>query len=166
MIEKKEKVTILGVGNILLRDEGFGVHFVRWFSERYLTTDSIKIVDGGTLGYALLDIICSCDNLIVIDVLKTKDTPGSIYRFNTQEMQAHMPPPTTAHEVTFFDVLFKVELLDELPETLFLCIVPQNYGEMNLEMTATMQEKFPVMEKFLLAELSKLNVTLERIENA
>jgi hydrogenase maturation protease len=114
----------------------------------------------------LIDIICSCDNLIVIDVLKAKDTPGSIYRFNTQEMQAHMPPPTTAHEVTFFDVLFKVELLDELPETIFLCIVPKDYGEMNLEMTPMMQEKFPVMENFLLEELSKRNVTLERIENA
>jgi hypothetical protein len=56
--------------------------------------------------------------------------------------------------------------MDELPETLFLCIVPQDYGDMNLEMTPVMREKFPVMEKFLLAELSKLNVTLERIENA
>jgi hydrogenase maturation protease len=159
-------VTILGVGNILLADEGFGVHFIRWFSERYKPSDSIRMIDGGTLGYALIDIICNCDNLIVIDVLKAKDTPGSIYRFNTGEMQAHMPPPTTAHEVTFFDVLFKVELMDELPQTLFLCIVPQDYGEMNLEMTAIMQEKFPVMEKFLLTELSKLNMTLERIENA
>jgi hydrogenase maturation protease len=159
-------VTILGVGNILLADEGFGVHFIRWFSERYKPSDSIRMIDGGTLGYALIDIICNCDNLIVIDVLKAKDTPGSIYRFNTGEMQAHMPPPTTAHEVTFFDVLFKVELMDELPQTLFLCIVPQDYGEMNLEMTAIMQEKFPVMEKFLLTELSQLNMTLERIENA
>ena len=159
-------VTILGVGNILLADEGFGVHFIRWFSERYKPSDSIRMIDGGTLGYALIDIICNCDNLIVIDVLKAKDTPGSIYRFNTGEMQAHMPPPTTAHEVTFFDVLFKVELMDELPQTLFLCIVPQDYGEMNLEMTAILQEKFPVMEKFLLTELSKLNMTLERIENA
>ena len=166
MAEKKEKVTILGVGNILLTDEGFGVHFIRWFSARYKPSESVSIIDGGTLGYALIDIICSCDNLIVIDVLQAKDTPGSIYRFNTQEMQAHMPPPTTAHEVTFFDVLFKVELMDELPQTLFLCIVPQDYGEMNLEMTAIMQEKFPVMEKFLLTELSKLNVTLERTENA
>jgi hydrogenase maturation protease len=166
MAEKKEKVTILGVGNILLRDEGFGVHFISWFSQRYKPSENVSIIDGGTLGYALIDIICSCDHLIVIDVLKAKDTPGSIYRFNTEEMQAHMPPPTTAHEVTFFDVLFKVELLDELPQTLFLCIVPQDYGEMNLEMTASMWEKFPVMEKFLLEELSKLNVTLEKIENA
>jgi hydrogenase maturation protease len=166
MTKKKEKVTILGVGNILLRDEGFGVHFVSWFSQRYKPSENVSIIDGGTLGYALIDIICSCDNLIVIDVLKAKDIPGSIYRFNTEEMQAHMPPPTTAHEVTFFDVLFKVELMDELPETLFLCIVPQDYGDMNLEMTSLMLEKFPVMEKFLLEELSKLNVTLEKIENA
>jgi hydrogenase maturation protease len=164
MAEKKEKVTILGVGNILLTDEGFGVHFVRWFSQRYKPVDSVNIIDGGTLGYALIDIIC--ENLIVIDVLKAKDIPGSIYRFNTEEMQAHMPPPTTAHEVTFFDVLFKVELMDELPQTLFLCIVPKDYGDMKMEMTPVMQEKFPVMEKFLLEELSKLNVTLERIENA
>ena len=166
MTEKKEKVTILGVGNILLRDEGFGVHFIRWFSQRYKPEESVSIIDGGTLGYALIDIICSCDNLIVIDVLKAKDIPGSIYRFNTEEMQAHMPPPTTAHEVTFFDVLFKVELMDELPQTIFLCIVPQDYGEMNMEMTSAMQEKFPVMEKLLLTELSKLNVTLERADHA
>ena len=166
MAEKKERVTILGVGNILLADEGFGVHFVRWLSQQYKPTESVSIIDGGTLGYALIDIICSCDNLIVIDVLKAKDIPGSIYRFNTEEMQAHMPPPTTAHEVTFFDVLFKVELMDELPQTLFLCIIPQDYGDMNVEMTPVIQEKFPMMEKLLLAELSRLNVALERINNA
>jgi len=156
-------VTILGVGNILLADEGFGVHFVKWLNTRYRPDDRIRLVDGGTLGYALIDIICSCDHLIVIDVLKAKDTPGSVYRFNTDEMQAHMPPPTTAHEVTFFDVLFKVELMDELPETVFLCIVPQDYGAMNLEMTEVMRDKFPVMEELLFAELSRLNVALERL---
>jgi len=159
-------VTILGVGNILLADEGFGVHFVKWLADRYQPDDRVRIIDGGTLGYSLIDIICSCDHLIVIDVLKAKDTPGSIYRFNTEEMQAHMPPPTTAHEVTFFDVLFKVELMDELPETVFLCIVPQDYGAMNLAMTKALRDKFPVMEKLLFAELSRLNVALEQTNHA
>jgi len=159
-------VTILGVGNILLADEGFGVHFVKWLTDRYQPIDQVRIIDGGTLGYALIDIICSCDHLIVVDVLKAKDKPGSIYRFNTEEMKAHMPPPTTAHEVTFFDVLFKVELMDEMPETVFLCIVPQDYGAMNLEMTETMYNKFPVMEKLLFAELSRLNVALEKTNHA
>lgn len=162
----RNSVTILGVGNILLADEGFGVHFVRWLAGRYPQSDQVRIIDGGTLGYALIDIICSCDHLIVVDVLKAKDKPGSIYRFNTREMQAHMPPPTTAHEVTFFDVLFKVELMDELPETVFLCIVPQNWGTMNLEMTQALREKFPVMENLLLKELSRMNVALDKTNHA
>lgn len=162
----RNSVTILGVGNILLADEGFGVHFVKRLAERYQQSGQVRIIDGGTLGYALIDIICSCDHLIVVDILKAKDKPGSIYRFTTTEMQAHMPPPTTAHEVTFFDVLFKVELMDELPETVFLCIVPENYGAMNLEMTNAMRDKFPAMEKLLLTELSRLNIALEKTNHA
>jgi len=125
----KNFITILGIGNILLQDEGFGVHFVRWISERYSATDEIKIIDGGTLGYALLDIVSGCRNLIVIDVLKVDDAPGSLYRFNQQEMEIHLPPPTTAHEVTFSDLLFKLELMGESLEVIFLCIVPEKYGD-------------------------------------
>jgi hydrogenase maturation protease len=162
----RNRVTLLGIGNILMGDEGFGVHFVRWFSKRYRTTDDVRIVDGGTLGYALLDIICSCDHLFVVDVLKVQDIPGSIYRFTKEEMELHMPPPTSAHEVTFPDVLFKTELMGESPETIFLCIVPQNYKDMNLEMNPFLYEKFSDVEKLLLAELEKLNIQPERLPDA
>jgi hypothetical protein len=53
-------------------------------------------------------------------------------------------------------------MMDESPETIFLCIVPKEYGDMNLEMTPFIQDKFPVMEKLLLRELEKLNVKLEK----
>ena len=165
-MEDKNLVSILGIGNILLEDEGFGVHFVRWISQRYQETDEIRIIDGGTLGYGLLDIISSCRNLIVVDVLKVDDTPGSLYRFNKQEMEIHLPPPTSAHEVTFSDVLFKVELMDESPDVVFLCIVPAKYGDMDLEMTPLMREKFPAMEKLLLNELSRLTVQLTKNTHA
>jgi hydrogenase maturation protease len=166
MTEAKKKVTILGIGNILLTDEGFGVHFIRWFSERWRATDDVRIIDGGTLGYALLGIMSSCRNLIVIDVLKLDDEPGSLYRFSKEEMEIHLPPPTTAHEVTFSDVLFKLELMDELPEVVFLCIIPKEYGGMNMEMTTLMREKFPAMEKLLLDELDRLGVKLEKSDHA
>lgn len=162
----KNLVTVLGIGNVLLADEGFGVHFVRWISGRYSDNAEVRIIDGGVLGYALLDIICSCRNLVVIDVLKVKDTPGSLYRFNRQEMEIHLPEPTSAHEVTFSDVLFKVELMDESPNVVFLCIVPQEYGNMDMEMTQLMREKFPAMEKLLQDELAGLNVQLEIIAHA
>jgi hydrogenase maturation protease len=163
---ERNLVTILGIGNILMGDEGFGIHFTRWFSRRYRATDDVHIIDGGTLGYKLLDIICGCDHLIIVDVLKVDDAPGSIYRFNKEEMDSHLPPPTTAHEVTFPDVLFKSELMDEAPETIFLCIVPQNYKDLRMEMTPLLYDKFIDMEKFLLIELEKLNIKLERLPDA
>jgi len=162
-MSEKNKVTILGVGNVLLRDEGFGVHFVRHLAGRYRIPDDVRLADGGTLSYALLDIICSCEHLIVIDVIKLTDEPGSIYRFTREELETRMPPPSSAHEVSFPDVLFKAELLDELPETIFLCVVPEDCKEMGLELTPLLREKLAVMEELLLRELPALGIQLEKL---
>lgn len=165
-MSEKNPVTVLGIGNILMRDEGFGVHFVQWFSERYQTAEGLLIIDGGTLGYKLLDIICSCEHLIVVDVLKLDDVPGSIYRFTKEEMEMHMPLPTTVHEVTFPDVLFKSELLGEAPETIFLCIVPRNYKELDMKMSELLFDKFTDVENLLISELEKLKIYPQRLPDA
>ncbi len=149
------RTTILGLGNTLLRDEGFGVHFLNEMEKTYHFPENVKLVDGGTLGYGLLDTISSCDRLLVIDIIKSDDQPGSIYRFTQTEMELYLPAPTSAHEVEFFDVLIKAELMDKLPETIFLCITPQDYGgEMNPTMTPIMYNSYPAMEKLFLKELS------------
>lgn len=158
---ERRKLTILGIGNILLGDEGFGVHFVRWFAERHRLPPEVGIVDGGTMGYLLLDRICSCDTLIVVDCLKADDAPGALYRFSRGEIEARLPPPTSAHEVKFADVLLKAEMLGECPELLFLCIVPERYGEMELEMSRVVKDRFPAMETLLLKELDALGLSPE-----
>lgn len=159
-------LTIMGVGNILLADEGFGVHFVRRLEEGFTFPDGVRLIDGGVLAYTLLDEICSCKHLIVIDAIKLTDLPGSIYRFTREELETRLPPPTSAHEVAFPDVLFKAELLGELPEVIFLCVIPEQYKEMDLEMTPLMTERLPDMEKLLLQELDRLNVSWRRKTDA
>jgi len=153
------KVTILGLGNILLGDEGFGVHFVRWFEERHRLPAGVAVVDGGTLGYVLLDTICACERLIVVDCLKLADTPGSLYRFGREELEAHLPPPTSMHEVKFAEVLCKAELMGELPEMVFIGIVPERCGEMELELTGTVRARLPEVERLVLNELARWGVT-------
>jgi len=165
-MRRKKRITILGLGNILLRDEGFGVHFVRWLESNYRAPEDVRIVEGGTLGYGLLDTVCSCDKLFVIDVVKVKDDPGSIYRFTKEEIDAQMLEPTSAHEVSFQDVLCKAELIDELPEVIFLCIVPLEYKDTGLELTALMRQKFSDMERLLLKELSLDGVNLLKSAHA
>ena len=162
----KDRITILGLGNVLLQDEGFGVHFVHWFENNYRVPENVKIVEGGTLGYGLLDTVCSCDRLLVIDVIKADAEPGSVYRFTKEEVDAQMLEPTSAHEVSFHDLLCKAELIDELPECIFLCIVPYKYKDMGLELTTSIRRKFSVVEKFLLKELSLYGVKPLKLNHA
>lgn len=163
---KNRHITILGLGNIIMADEGFGCHFVRWLERRYLFPPEVEIVEGGTLGYVLLDVLGRSTQMIVIDCIKLDDAPGSIYRFTHAEFTAKMPPPTTAHEVKFTDVLCKAELLDELPEMVFLCIVPAEFQDMQLEMTPAIQARFPEMERLVLAELAALGIVPRRCADA
>jgi hydrogenase maturation protease len=165
-MDEKKKLIILGIGNILLQDEGFGVHFVNWFEKRWQLPNDAEIIDGGTLGYVLLNIMSNCERMIIIDIMRLDDEPGSIYRFSREEMETHLPPPTTAHEVTFADVLFKADLMGECPEMVFLCIVPKAYGDMDLEMTPLIKEKFPEMERLLLEELAKNDITPKCLDYA
>lgn len=161
-----QRITVLGLGNVLLQDEGFGVHFIDWFSGRCRVPARVSLVDGGVLGYGLLDTVTSCDHLIVVDVLKTDDTPGSLYRFSRAEMELRRPPAASAHEVEFVDVLTKAELMDACPETVFLCIVPEKIAEMELQMTPAMQARFTDMERLLLQELTRLGAPPEVIVDA
>ena len=162
----KDRITILGLGNILLQDEGFGVHFVRWFENNYRVPENVRIVEGGTLGYGLLDTVCSCDRLLVIDVIKANEEPGSVYRFTKEEVDAHMLEPTSAHEVSFHDVLCKAELIDELPEVIFICIVPYKYKDMGLELTPSIRKKFSAVARLLLRELSSHGVKPLKLNHA
>ena len=158
---EKKRITILGLGNILLSDEGFGVHFVRHIENKYSMPENIEIIDGGVMGYVLLDIFDRSDVMIVIDCIKLDDEPGSIFRFTNEEFLTKIPPPTSAHEVKFADVMIKAEMMADLPDMIFLCIIPKQYKDMDLEMTDELKTRIPVMEGLLLKELENLGVRPE-----
>jgi len=158
---EKKHITILGLGNILLADEGFGVHFVRYFEDSYILPENVEIVDGGVMGYVLLDVFDRSDFIIVIDCIKLEDEPGSIYRFTHEEFITKLPPPTSAHEVKFSDVLIKAEMIGDLPEMIFLCIVPKEFKDMDLKMTQDLKKRLPVMESLLIKELECLGIKAE-----
>jgi hydrogenase maturation protease len=161
-MEKKQFITILGLGNILMKDEGFGVHFVRWIENRRLFPETVELIEGGVMAYSLLGLVCDCEHLIVIDVLKTDDEPGAIYRFTLAEIEPKLPPPTSAHEVQFLDVLCKAEMLDQAPEVVFLCIIPENIRDMDMELSPLMRDKFPLMEELLMKELARHGIRPEK----
>jgi hydrogenase maturation protease len=162
LMDRGKRITILGLGNTLLGDEGFGVHFITWFCERYDLPGNVSVVDGGTAGLGLLDIVTSAENLIVLDVIKVQDAPGSLYRFTKEDMSLYLPPPTSAHEVEFLDVLAMADLLEQCPQVVFLTIVPEKYDTMELRISDVMVKRFDDMERLLLKELAALCVKPKR----
>jgi len=78
------KITILGVGNELLSDEGVGVHVAKELEKREIPP-GVEVFEGGTDGFGLLHIISDTDHLIVIDSVKGGGEPGSIYRFDIKD---------------------------------------------------------------------------------
>ncbi|MDR1702844.1 MAG: hydrogenase maturation protease, partial [Sporomusaceae bacterium] len=64
-----KQITILGIGNILMQDEGFGVNIVEKLGNSYLFPNFVQILDGGTLGMELLGFLTGTDKLLVIDAV-------------------------------------------------------------------------------------------------
>jgi hydrogenase maturation protease len=158
---KRHRVTILGLGNILFRDEGFGVHFIREFQENYSLPEGVLIVEGGTLGYLLMDIICETEYLIVVDTVKAEDKPGSVYRFHPDAIPSTIRYNVSVHEVEFLDILLKAEMMQESPCTTIIAVVPEDIIGTGMELTETVNAAFPKVEGLVKEEIKKLGIDIK-----
>ncbi len=159
----KYKLTILGLGNILFKDEGFGVHFVRQFKKKYRFADNARIIDGGTLGYALMNIVCQTEHLLVIDTVKANDKPGSIYRFHPEAIPSQLEYSVSAHEVEFLDLLLKAEMMGDAPQTTIIAIIPEDMHSVEMKLSSTMQDSLLTVERLVLKEMKNLSIEIKRI---
>lgn len=120
-----EKIVILGVGNILMQDEGFGVRVVEELTRRYRFPDNVLVLDGGTLGMELLRFVTGADRLLIIDAVSGGGNPGDLYQFANEEVKAYFKNKVSLHELGIQDVLAALELLEQpVREVVILGIQP------------------------------------------
>ncbi|MEW5802701.1 MAG: HyaD/HybD family hydrogenase maturation endopeptidase [bacterium] len=162
-MKKTYKLTLLGLGNLLLKDEGFGVHFIHYFQERYRLPEDMVIIDGGTLGYALMDSICQTERLLVVDTVKADDKPGSIYRFSPEAIPTSLDYATNAHEVEFLDVLVKAQLMGEAPQTTIIAVIPADITEMGMELSPPLHDALHKVEHLVKEEIESLGGILMHV---
>ena len=91
------EVTILGVGNVILKDEGFGVRVAEYLDHHYTFPDSVQIVDGGTLGIELTQYVTGTNKLLVIDSINGGAEPGTVFRFHNDAIMEHFQDKLSAH---------------------------------------------------------------------
>jgi len=120
------RCAVLGIGNPLMADDGLGIHVVQKLQRMGACfgadTASVDLIDGGTLGYLLIDRLAGYDALIVVDAANFKAEPGSLKVLCNDELEAFLSDrsSTSVHEVSLIDLLQMLRLSNEAPRTLAL----------------------------------------------
>jgi hydrogenase maturation protease len=150
---------IMGVGNLLLSDEGFGIHTIKLLEERYEFPQNVSIVDGGVLGLNLLGVISGADHLIVIDAIKNGDAPGATYRIDGKAIPERVRAKNSLHQVDLLETLTLCQALDRTPETVILGVEPEDIESLSINLTPTTKAKVDNIIVMALAELDRLGVS-------
>ncbi len=141
---------VLGVGNILLKDEGIGCHVVQAL-ERIPLTD-VKVVDGGTCP-DVVQFLEDADKLIVVDAAKGGGMPGQVYRFHLDDITLERKQFLSLHDMSLVDNLMLTGFLRNIAETVIIGVEPKEIG-WGLELSPELQEKIPQIVELILAELN------------
>ena len=118
---------VLGIGNLLLSDEGVACRCVEELERRYVLPPAVQCVDGGTAGFELLPLIEDAQTLIIIDALKDGRQPGTVILVEDEAVPRLMLTRTSPHQIGICEVLATAQLTDKVPQRLLLFgIEPKN----------------------------------------
>ena len=162
----KKKNIVIGVGNMLFKDEGIGIYAAEYISQNYEFDDKdLEIIDGGTLGFKLMTYFQEYDNVIILDTVSIEDEVGSIYRLPSDVLLGLGTYRKTAHEVEIVEMLEIVSVLDSYANVTIIGIIPKDIISVGIGLTATMEDKF---EGFILngiKEIESLGIKATKVKN-
>jgi hydrogenase maturation protease len=131
---------VVGLGNLLLSDEGIGVHVVRALAERYRLPPAVELIDGGTSGMDLLDALAQAERVIVVDAARTGRAPGTVLEVGDGELPAFFSQRLSPHQVGFGDVLASLALIGARPREIVLVAIEPEDLSLGVELSACGRE--------------------------
>ncbi len=140
------KVTVIGIGNLLLKDEGFGVHVIQNLERRNLFPGEVDMVDCGTAGMYMAPVLEECDRLIVVDVLALNSPPGTIHTLDGKALQAgNLQLRMSPHQLGFLEIMSICKLRGRCPAVVeFIGVVPSEL-EAGVELSELLAPKVEVV---------------------
>jgi len=157
-------LAILGVGNILEKDDGVAVYATKYLEKNYTFSPSIDIVNGGVEGINLLNMFMEYKHIIILDAIEIDDEPGSIYHIPSHELTGYGLNSGGAHEIGVLQCFDILELMGkELPRSSVLGIIP-HIIDVEIALSKTIEKKFPIYIETLLKVLTKENINITQNE--
>lgn len=145
---------MLGVGNLLLKDEGVGVHVARRLLDMDLPP-RVEVLEGGTAGLDLLDAIEGREKVIVVDAVQTGQPPGTLYRFSRDDIEERPKQRMSLHDIDMTDLLKLSDLLggEKPAEVVVIGVEARDIETASMELSPEIEAQVPTLIDLVIREI-------------
>jgi hydrogenase maturation protease len=143
-------IAVFGIGNILLSDDGVGVHALNRLKEDYDLPEYVQLIDGGTKGLDLLPLLEDRDKVLIIDAANFRKEPGTIDTVEGDKIPAFLSTKLSVHQIGLPDMLFAAKLMNIMPPEICLIGIQPESMETSVGMSDVVNKGMePLLEKVI-----------------
>jgi len=155
------RTLLIGLGNVLMQDEGAGVRAVELLESRYLLSEEVEVIDGGTAGTELLEPMRDAGRLIIADCVQTGAPPGTLVRLTGEQVPAFFQTKISNHQLGLSDLLAVLNVTGQAPsEVIIIGLVPYEL-ENKLGLSERTTQRLDQMVEMLVEELANAGIVAQ-----
>ena len=158
---ERTPVVVLGMGNLLRRDEGLGIRALQRLDALYALPPTVQLVDGGTLGLELLSYLEDAERALVLDAALSDANPGTLVQISGDDVPAYFSMRTSPHEIALPDLLAIAKLRGTTPPELVLVGMHPASIELGWDLSEIVASRLDDMVASAAAVLYQWGITLE-----
>ena len=161
----EKKSIVVGVGNMLFKDEGVGIYASEYLKQNYEFDGDLEIIDGGTLGFKLMSYFQEYENVIILDTVSIEDKAGDIFRLPSDVLLGLGNYRKTAHEVEIVEMLEICSVLESHADVTIIGIIPEDIESVEIGLTKTIEDRFEEFVLNAIKEVENLGIKAKKVNN-
>ncbi|MDP3538419.1 MAG: HyaD/HybD family hydrogenase maturation endopeptidase [Azonexus sp.] len=152
------RIVVLGIGNILLTDEGVGVRVIEALEQAYELPPEVEVIDGGTCGMEMLEQLEDLDGLVVVDCVRCGQPPATPVLLKDEDVPVFFKTKLSPHQVSLSDVLASLEFTGRAPKSTAIIGMQPVSMSLGMELSPEVAARLPELLEMTLAELRLLGI--------
>lgn len=165
-MSKPTPLLVLGLGNVLLGDDGVGSAAVAALLDWFPVPDGVRVLDGGTLGLSLLPYVEEADSVILVDAISADEAPGSLVRLDGDQVAPAVASRLSPHQIGVSDLLDSARWLDRYPARLVLLGIVPGVLDLAVGLSPEVARSLPALVGKIVDEAAGLGFEFVRAEPA